>query len=395
MHFNLLRFTYLPTKKKTQQLWGIVLGLLILLAFSAWQIKNYQQRVNEKNILNLKLQKELFKLNQINKLQKQATAKTKPSIKELSAKIAKDKTTPSIENLSLQINYANASDIAGIIHDKNNSLLSERGNVVTDSRTNTLWVEDINEKLQKITKLIKALDTPKKQVLIEARIVMMTRDNAEDLGVKFGFIQNKETSKTSLGNKVAFNLSALPLTTNPANLGLSLATLNKSALLDLELSALQSEGRAEIIASPKLITTNQEQAIIESGEDIPYQRLTVSGGTSVAFKKAVLSLKVVPQITFNGKLIMSITINQDTDSGRRVQGVPIISTKYLATKVMIADNQTIVLGGIYKEDKNNNTIRVPILGTLPWVGGLFRRNEKKYSNEELLIFLTPKILEIR
>lgn len=395
MHFNLLRFTGLPSNKKNQQLLVIVFGLIVLLTISVWEIKTSRQIVNEKNALNIKLQADLIKLNEMNISPKKNIVTTQQP-KKLQPQVAREIFQPKISTLILQINYANIRDLAEIIRDKNNSLLSQYGSVIPDPRTNVILVQDIDKQLQKISELIKTLDKPKKQVLIEARIVTMTRDSADELGVRFGFIQNKQTSDSiSPANKVGFDLSAVPIAANPATIGLAIATLGKNALLDLELSALQSEGRAEIIASPKLIATNQEPAVIQSGEDIPYQRLTVSGSTSVSFKKAVLSLKVVPNITYDGKLIMSISINQDTDSGRRVQGVPIISTKYLETKVMIADNQTIVLGGIYKEDQNNSIIRVPILGSLPLLGGLFRHTELKHSNEELLIFLTPKIIAIK
>ena len=162
--------------------------------------------------------------------------------------------------------------------------------------------------------------------------------------------------------------------------------------MDLELSALESEGRAEIIASPRLMTTNQQSAVIESGQDIPYQQATSSGATAVAFKKAVLSLKVTPQITPDGKLLMDLFITQDADSGQRVQGVPIILTKSIQTNVLVNNGQTIVLGGIYKADKNNRITRVPFLGSLPVVGYLFSRTQTTADNEELLIFITPRII---
>ncbi|KTD22423.1 type IV pilus (Tfp) assembly protein PilQ [Legionella londiniensis] len=188
------------------------------------------------------------------------------------------------------------------------------------------------------------------------------------------------------------DLGALPITGSPGSIGIALAKLGNDVLLDLELSALESEGRAEIIASPRLMTTNQQAAVIESGEDIPYQEATSSGATAVAFKKAVLSLKVTPQITPDGKLLMDLQINQDSDSGRRVQGVPIIITKSIETNVLVNNGQTIVLGGIYRQDKNNNITRIPFLGELPIVGNLFTRSSARLTNEELLIFITPRII---
>lgn len=388
MRFNLLRFSDLARRNHNYKLLGVVILIVVLvLVYSFWQIRIERQNVSEQQRLYKVLQNDLLKLKSYyseNSLQSAEESHSKLAVKTEQMVVPEV-----IDALSMQINYANALEFAAIIRDKANLLLSSKGSVVADKQTNTVWVQDIRTNLDKITKLLRLLDVPKRQVLIEARIVNMASDSAEDLGVKFGFLQdNKSLANGHLG----FDLGAVPLAASPASIGFALATLSQNSLLDLELSALQSEGRAQIIASPKLITTNQEPAVIESGEDIPYQKQIANGGTSVAFKKAVLSLKVVPKITFDGKLIMSISINQDSDSGRRVQGVPIISTKALETNVMIADNQTIVLGGIYKQDENNSIIRVPILGALPLLGGLFRRSEQKYRNEELLIFITPKIL---
>ncbi len=308
----------------------------------------------------------------------------------------------------LQINYAKAADIAVMLKDKTNSLMSERGTLSVDTRTNTIWLQDTGDKLDEIRELVNQLDIPVKQVVIEARIVNMTKDCAEDLGVRFGVSKPSHLSGTLEGanglaqgtvpadvpipDRLNVDLGALPVDGTPASIGIALAKLGGGVLLDLELSALQSEGRAEIIASPRLMTTNQQAAVIESGEDIPYQESTSSGATAVAFKKAVLSLKVTPQITPDGKLLMDLQINQDSDSGRRVQGVPIITTKSIATNVLVNNGQTIVLGGIYKQDKNNTVVRVPFFGQLPVVGNLFKRTSTSTRNEELLIFITPRII---
>ena len=309
----------------------------------------------------------------------------------------------------LQINYAKASDIAMILKDKSSSLLSDRGTLSVDARTNTLWLQDTGAKIHEIKTWLKRLDVPIKQVVIEARIVNMMKDCAEDLGVRWGVSNSTHLSGTiDAANKIAngiasadtpvserlnLDLGAIPFDASPASIGIALAKLGDHVLLDLELSALESEGRAEIVASPRLMTTNQQPAMIESGEDIPYQEATLSGATAVAFKKAVLSLKVTPQITPDGKLLMDLLINQDSDSGRRVQGVPIVLTKSIETSVLVNNGQTIVLGGIYKHAKNNSVARVPFLGTLPIVGHLFSRKQTRKRNEELLIFITPRIIE--
>lgn len=308
----------------------------------------------------------------------------------------------------IQINYAKASDIATMLKDKETSLLSERGRLSVDVRTNTIWIQDTASQIQEIRALVNQLDIPVQQVLIEARIVNMTKDCAEDIGVRFGVSRPSHLSGTLAGanqlaggtpapdvpiaDRLNVNLLAAPIDATPASIGIALAKLGDGVLLDLELSALETEGRAEIVASPRLMTTNQQAALIESGEDIPYQEATASGATAVAFKKAVLSLKVTPQITPDGKLLMDLQINQDSDSGQRVQGVPIILTKAIETNVLVDNGQTIVLGGIYRQDKSNSVTRVPFLGQIPVIGNLFSRSQARLSNEELLIFITPRII---
>lgn len=321
--------------------------------------------------------------------------------------LAAQKLTP-LQSDVLQINYANALDIGNMLKDKSSLLLSERGTVSADPRTNTIWLQDTVDQIKEIKKYVKQLDVPVKQVVIEARIVNMTKDCSEDIGVRWGiskssylsgtlagangFSQGVAASDLPISDRLNVDLSALPFDANPASIGIALAKLGDNVLLDLELSALESEGRAEIVASPRLMTTNQMPAVIESGEDIPYQESSLSGATTVAFKKAVLSLRVTPQITPDSQLLMNLLINQNSDSGRRVQGVPIVLTKSIETSVLVNNGQTIVLGGIYKHDKNNTIMRVPFLGTLPIVGHLFSRKQVRKRNEELLIFITPRII---
>ncbi|MFY7697917.1 MAG: type IV pilus secretin PilQ [Legionella sp.] len=326
---------------------------------------------------------------------------------QMKVKLDAKKLAP-LQSELLQINYAKAADIATMLKDKSNSLLSERGTLSIDARTNTIWLQDTAEQIETVRSLVKKLDIPVRQVLIEARIVDMTKDSAQDLGVRFGVskpthLSGKLTGANSLtqgvrpsalpiADRLNLDLAAAPVSASPASIGVALAKLGNGVLLDLELSALESEGRAEIIASPRLMTINQQSAMIQSGQDIPYQEATSSGATSVSFKKAVLSLKVTPQITPDGKLLMDLQINQDADSGQRVQGVPIILTKSIQTNVLVDNGQTIVLGGIYKQDKNNSLVRVPFLGNIPMVGALFKRTQTTVKNEELLIFITPKII---
>lgn len=306
----------------------------------------------------------------------------------------------------IQVNYAKAEDIANFIRSKFNSLLSKRGTVSVDQRTNTIWIQDIQIKMKEIRELVKKLDIPVKQVLIETRIVDVTKDATLDLGIRWGVSKPKPlnaplesanalplgSAATSLAERLNVDLAALPLANHPASLALAVATLGSNILLDLELSALESEDKARIIANPKVVTANQQEAYISSGEEIPYQQATSSGATAVAFKQAVLSLRVTPQITPDGRIMMQLKINQDRPSGTLYNGVPAIITKEIDTNVLVNNSETIVLGGIFQRDQSNNVVRVPFWGNLPMIGILFKKMAVKEKNEELLIFITPKII---
>lgn len=306
----------------------------------------------------------------------------------------------------LQVNYAKASDIANLLKEKNNSLLSERGQISVDARTNTIWIQDTGSKIEEIRDLLKKLDIPVKQVLIESRIVLVNKDFEQDLGIRFGVSKPTHLSGTLGGaNDLAqginpadvtpvgrrLNLDLFAPNVNAASLGIALAKLGNGVLLDLELSALEVENKAEVVSAPRLITSNQQAAVIESGDEIPYQEATSSGATAVAFKKAVLSLKVTPQITPDNKILMDLQINQDTP-GQEVQQVPSIQPRSIQTNVLVDNGQTLVLGGIYRQEKNKIINRIPLLGELPILGYLFRNRKIEIRNEELLIFITPKII---
>jgi len=300
----------------------------------------------------------------------------------------------------IQINYAKASEIAVMLKDKDNSLLSSRGVVSVDVRTNSLWIQDTARQIAIIQALIGKLDVPVRQVSIESRIVTVDKDFSHDLGIHWDISKANTGDTNPLQNatpllpfvdRLNLDLAALPMGATPASVGIALARLGEGILLDLELSALESESRGEVIASPRLITANQQAATIESGTEIPYQEATASGATAVSFKKAVLSLSVTPQITPDNKIMMMLKINQDRP-GVVTNGVPAINTKQIQTNVLVNNGQTIVLGGIYQQDKKNVLSRVPFLGDLPLVGSLFRSTKVSVRNEELLIFITPKII---
>lgn len=312
----------------------------------------------------------------------------------------------------IQINYGKAADIATLLKVQGNSLLSSRGNASVDVRTNTLWVQDTADRVAEICALVQRLDVPVKQVLIEARIVNIDRDYAQELGVRFGVTDSTHLSGTldganaaargvtsgdiPLAQRLNVDLPATGVGTagGATSFGLALARLGAGTLLDLELSAMESEGEGQIISSPRLITADQQPAIIQSGEEIPYQQETSSGSTNVTFKNAVLSLSVTPQITPDGRLILSLQVNQDRPSSKlTVLGVPAIDTRSIQTQVLVNNGQTVVLGGIYETLEKKQVQRVPFFSALPVVGKLFINTQTSNQRRELLIFVTPKIIQ--
>ncbi|MGD8742805.1 MAG: type IV pilus secretin PilQ, partial [Granulosicoccaceae bacterium] len=321
----------------------------------------------------------------------------------------------------ITVNYAKAGDLAALLKAPENSLLTpNRGNVSIDERTNTLLVQDTADKLAQIRNIVTKLDIPVRQVLIESRIVVANDDFSKDLGVRFGATHHADSGSTtetvtgslfsadavnnigipaeSLGasNRLAVDLPASPLDATAASLGIAIARLGVNTLIDLELSALQQEGRGEVISSPRVITANQKEAYIEQGTEIPYLEASSAGTATISFKKAVLSLKVTPQITPDDRIIMDLTITQDT-VGTLVQllgsSVPSIDTQEVTTQVLIDNGETVVLGGVYKRDKSKFVDRVPFFGDLPYVGFLFKSTTEKDEKQELLIFVTPKIVK--
>ncbi len=331
----------------------------------------------------------------------------------------------------IRINYADASNMASLIgtvggggeggaEGGGNSLLSERGNVSIDSRTNTLIIQDVATSIEAIRELILELDVPVRQVLIESRIVNADNKFSKDIGVRFGYSKRTALGTKRTGRFVAFGgsengvyqfgdsedgeitafgseegrenlLVDLPALANGASATLALGKIG-SYLLQLELSALIAEGRGEEIASPRVITADKTEAVIESGSQVPYQEATSSGATTVSFKDATLRLTVTPQITPDDKVLMDLQVNQDLISSVRVNGVPAIDTKSVSSQVLVDNGETVVLGGIYEQTDRTNVDRVPFFSELPYVDFLFKRSKKTLDKEELLIFVTPKIL---
>ncbi len=318
----------------------------------------------------------------------------------------------------VQINYAKAADMATLLKTKENRLLSERGNVSVDDRTNTLLVQDTPDRLEDIRRLVARLDIPVRQVLIESRIVIANNDYARDLGVKLGIasVNNQGGNNYIIGGALPGDLASGAITggtiiENPAGSGNEALVADLPAsgatsgvnlllgrisgqLLRLELNAMQAEGRGEVISSPRVITANQHEATIKQGVEIPYQEATAAGaGTSTSFKEAVLSLKVTPQITPDDRIIMDLTINKDRpDFANALNGVPPIETQEVQTQVLVDNGETVVLGGIFEREKTFSSNSVPFFGTLPGIGRLFRQELNVDDNRELLVFVTPKLL---
>ena len=332
----------------------------------------------------------------------------------------------------IAINFAKAQDLADLIQkskgtEEKQSLLSPRGKVSVDERTNTLLVQDTANQVRAIKDLVKALDIPVQQVLIESRIVVATDTYGKELGAKFGITPNWQngdtvgigtahlgsgtteyfnsvasaakdtTGKTpimlpGLGDRLSVNM---PVAGSAGSFGFSI--LSKDFMVDLELSALQAENKGEVISTPRVVTSNQTKATIEQGVEIPYQEAASSGASTTSFKKAALSLEVTPQITPDEHISMDLKVSQDSrgEDANTANGgkVPTINTRRIQTKVLVENGQTIVLGGVHEEENVRNEKKVPVLGDVPVVGNLFKSNSKSNKKRELLIFVTPKIVD--
>jgi type IV pilus assembly protein PilQ len=338
----------------------------------------------------------------------------------------------------LQVNYAKAEDVVALIQAQSSgatggaqkSLLSARGRITIDPRTNTLLIQDTAESIGNIRQLLTSLDIPPRQVLIEARIVVVSEDFSRDLGVRFGYSGVRETGDGVIGtsgtgfatdtmaSSAMTNMAAnggnpfpveIPTGTagqlnrynvnlpasNPAG-SLALMVLGSDYLVDLELSAAQSEGKGEVISSPRIIAANQEEAVISQGTQIPYQEAASSGAATISFKDALLELRVTPLITPDNRLILDITVKKDRVGQTIVTSggvnVPAIDTSKIQTTVFIGDGQTVVLGGILETERRDGEKKVPYLGDIPVLGHLFKSTTKVNNKDELLIFVTPKIL---
>jgi type IV pilus assembly protein PilQ len=332
------------------------------------------------------------------------------------------------------VNYQKAEEVRRLLVDDKQRLLSKRGSVAVDPRTNQMFVQDTASRLEEVRRLLQRIDIPVPQVLIEARIVEADDKFSRSLGVRLGgntgYPQNVAggvygsvgglgpSIATGPGGTVTTNTSAaggpggssttnltqtsnfvnLPAVGlggyNPAGFALTLVNASLSRVLQLEVSALESDGLGKIISSPRVVTADKVKAVIEQGTEIPYQQATSSGATSVAFRKAVLKLEVTPQITPEGAIFMDVKVNKDS-RGQETTAGPAIDTKAVQTQVLVENGGTVVLGGIYEQSERMQTTKIPLLGDIPYLGWLFKTTSKINDKTELIIFITPKIVSER
>lgn len=295
----------------------------------------------------------------------------------------------------IRVNYAVARDMEALIKAESNSLLSSRGSVAVDERTNTLIVNDTAAKLDEIRDVLRHLDVAVQQVLIEARVVIATSDLTDELGIRWGGSRNVSvgsgnlTMGGGLGNGMIVDFGRENNNSSSFTLGF---IDKKSNLLDLEIFALASEGYGEVVATPKVLTADQQSAEIASGKEIPYQSTSGNQGTNTEFKEAELLLRVTPRITPEGRINMDLEITNDS-VGEVFNGVPSIDTNRVETVVLVDDGETVVLGGIFQQTRNEGTYKTPFFGDLPWVGRMFRRDFSDSKKAELLVFITPRLVK--
>ncbi|MBO3706389.1 MAG: type IV pilus secretin PilQ [Candidatus Accumulibacter sp.] len=309
-----------------------------------------------------------------------------------------------LQTESFQMNYIKAEAVQKLLIDPKQTLLSKRGSALLDERSNMMFVKDTPGRLAELRAMIAKVDVPTRQVMIEARIVEAGDSFAKNLGVRLGFTQtfpdgavriggDQTAIRGNLNTEAAVNLPATPRAGTAGTFSFLLFNNALTQFLATEISALESDGRGRVISSPRVMTANGVEAIIEQGQEIPYQQATSSGATSVSFRKAVLSLKVKPHITPDGKIAMELDVNKDTPNTRLSTGAGVaIDTKHVKTEVLVENGGTVVIGGIFEQVTRNNVQRIPFLGDLPYIGFLFKNREIIDDKTELLVFITPRIV---
>lgn len=317
---------------------------------------------------------------------------------------------------SFQMNYIKAADVQKLLADPKQTLLSKRGSALLDDRSNMLFVKDTPSRLDDVREMIAKVDTPVRQVMIEARIVEAGDSFAKNIGIRLGYHDMTGGGKSGVAvggslvdtgyhtgqaadvpkwssDSLGVNLPATPRTGTAGVFSMILFNNSKTKFLNAEISALEADGKGKVISSPRVMTANQVEALIEQGVEIPYQQATSSGATSVSFRKANLSLKVKPQITPDGKITMTLDINKDTPNTTLATGSGVaIDTKHVKTEVLVENGGTVVIGGVYTQTTRDNTQRIPFFGDLPYIGWLFKNREWIDDKTELLVFITPKVV---
>jgi type IV pilus assembly protein PilQ len=326
---------------------------------------------------------------------------------------------------AFQINYQKADAVQKLLSDKTQPILSKRGSAVVDQRTNTLFVQDTPSRLEEVRKLVAKIDVPVRQVMIEARIVEASDTFSKNLGVRLGYHDltpghsvGGTNARFSTGGQLSdvgghagggaqggtpvfipdslsVNMPASGLNSfAPGAFSLILFNSAATQFLNLEITALEADGKGKIISSPRVLTADQVEALIEQGTEIPYQQATSSGATAVSFRKASLALKVKPQITPDGNVIMTLDVNKDAPGTTTPAGVQ-ISTKHVKTEVLVENGGTVVIGGIFEQTERTDITRVPWLGEVPIFGWLFKNTATTQQKTELLVFITPRIVNER
>jgi type IV pilus assembly protein PilQ len=309
------------------------------------------------------------------------------------------------------LRYQKADALKALISDAKQKILSKRGSAVVDTRTNTVFVQDTPRHLEEVQRIINKVDIPVKQVMIESRLVLADERFGRTLGARFGIQKQSSSGQTNTAISAtatqAQNLATgsavigaspqdlnvnLPVAGSFGSFAFSLFRLPAGFLLNLELSALETDKRGKVVSSPRVTTANQQKAIIEQGTQIPYLEASSSGAATISFKEATLSLSVTPQITPDNKIIMDLEVKKDR-VGQIFAGVPSIDTQRVQTQVLVSNGETAVLGGIYEQTERNDVDKVPFFGDLPFIGNVFKRTTRSNEKTELLIFITPKVLD--
>jgi len=333
---------------------------------------------------------------------------------QFEAQAALESVSP-VQTMSMRLQYARATDVAQRLQGAGSGgggrWLSSRGSVLAEPRTNQLFVSDLPQRLLEVQKLLVQLDIPVRQVLIEARIVEADDQFGQSLGVRLGagmavpLRVNQRANTLALGagnaetgagvvtgNQVKLPAGSAGQTLNtPASFAVSLFNAAADRFINVEISALEADGRGKVVSRPRVVTADQTKALIEQGTELPYQTASASGATSITFRKANLKLEVTPQITPDGSVVLEVDVNRDSVGQITPAGFA-INTKHVKTQVRVEDGGTVVLGGIYEETDRNNEAKVPGLGDMPGLGWLFKNRDQAQRKSELLIFLTPRVM---